>query len=117
MTPADEEFLNGLRVGDTYNIEDLPSTKSLFRMAKVANKGKTMYWVMKTMVTRDCIGIFEDCYPRGELNFSERLVNAISKQVGSNEWNWEPVSQAEFETYREFGIKEFKLPSEVEIPQ
>ena len=35
-------------------------------------------------------------------------IHAINEQLGDN-WNIRPITQAEFETYQAFGIKEIKM--------
>ena len=71
---------------------------------------KTTYWILKDIKTHDCFGIFEDFYPisRG-MNHSQQIVTAVVEQVGFHGWFWNTITQAEFETLRAFGIKEYKI--------
>lgn len=72
--------------------------------------------ITKTMTTW-CYYKIVGWYSCGELraimrseteDYIPEEIHAINEQLGGN-WNIRPITQAEFETYQVFGIKEIKL--------
>jgi len=70
------------------------------------------YWKLVSVEkggSEECIGIIFDkkeTYTADEWDVVDRQ---LSKELNNREWLWESITQPEFETYREFGIKEYKL--------
>ena len=65
------------------------------------------YWLLKGVHTQDVIGIVTFDYESYSENVLDKLDDVLNMRWG--EWDWKEVTQAEYETYKEFGFEEFKI--------
>ncbi len=65
------------------------------------------YWLLKRIHTQDVIGIVTFDYETFRENAPDKLDDVLNMWWG--EWDWKEVTQAEYETYKEFGFEEFKI--------
>ena len=65
------------------------------------------YWLLREVHTQDVIGIVTFDYEIYSENVLDNLDDVLNMRWG--EWDWEEVTQAEYETYKEFGFEEFKI--------
>ena len=59
-----------------------------------------IYWAIRNFTTDEILAIYME-------RFGTQLVMPdFSESIGHTDWYWTPITQAEFETYKEFEFRE-----------
>jgi len=71
-----------------------------------------MYWIIRNIEEEEVIGIISFRYT-GRIS-TQQLVSLDHKLgLRASQWNWDIISESEFETYKAFGIKEYEYDTSI----
>jgi len=67
--------------------------------------GIPTYWIIHGSLLHENPGEMLGMYKRWHVE----CFDSLTEQIGHNNWKWDMITQAEFETYQAFGIREFAV--------
>ena len=64
------------------------------------------YWIIRHNKDAEPIGVFSD---KLHTVIKKNVIYSLDKAIGHYRWWLDTISKAEYETYKEFGFKEYRI--------